>query len=83
MESNNHILNEDLYKYIPPPIPLIPKNKYIDDTPVTHQALIKNFQQPSTYCTVKEHIDQPIGRPTVNPFVVIPTMTMTSVNENK
>lgn len=25
--------NNDLYKFIPPPIPLIPKNKYSDDVP--------------------------------------------------
>ena len=83
MESCSHILNEDLYKYIPPPIPLIPKNKYIDDTPVTHQAFLKDFEQPSTYSSEKEHIDEPIGLEAVMPFVVIPTLTMTAVNENK
>jgi len=31
----------------------------------------------------KEHIDEPIGLEAVMPFVVIPTLTMTAVNENK
>jgi len=50
---------------------------------VTHQAFLKDFEQPSTYSSEKEHIDEPIGLEAVMPFVVIPTLTMTAVNENK
>jgi hypothetical protein len=30
----------DLYKYIPPPIPLIPKNKYSDDLPRSYFMML-------------------------------------------
>ena len=31
---------EDLYKYISPPIPLLQKQKYTDDNPISHQPLL-------------------------------------------
>ena len=40
MEELRNLLQEDIYKHIPPPIPLIPKNKYTDDAPLSHQPLM-------------------------------------------
>ena len=39
--SNSQAIEEhDLYKYIPPPIPLIPKNKYTDDMPRSYFLML-------------------------------------------
>lgn len=40
MAESLDLLTEDIYNYIPPPIPLIPKNMYVDDTPLSHQPLM-------------------------------------------
>ena len=80
--DNSHLLNEDLYKFISPPIPLIPKNKYIDDTPVTHQPLLRNFEQPSTYNEVKEQPSQTLGTESYLLPAPVPTLTLASILEN-
>lgn len=38
--ENTNSPQEDLYQYISPPIPLIPKNKYTDDALLCHQPLM-------------------------------------------
>ena len=38
---NSRVIEEnDLYKHIPPPIPLIPKNKYTDDLPKSFYSML-------------------------------------------
>jgi hypothetical protein len=81
--DNSHLLNEDLYKFIPPPIPLIPKNKYIDDSPVTHQPLLRNFQQPSTFNEAQEQVDQQVGQESPLPTFVPATLTLAGFLENR
>ena len=38
--NTRRIEDHDLYRYIPPPIPLIPKNKYSDDLPRSYFLML-------------------------------------------
>ena len=40
MESANSSIDDDLYKYIRPPIPLLDKSKYTDDGVQTYQQFM-------------------------------------------
>ena len=41
MEELSHTSTlEDIYQYVHPPLPLIHKHQYTDDTPVSHQPLL-------------------------------------------
>lgn len=40
VSNSPEAVSEELYKYIPPPIPLVPKNRYTDDLPRSHQDML-------------------------------------------
>ena len=40
LSKSRGIEDNELYRYIPPPIPLIPKNKYTDDLPRSYFLML-------------------------------------------